>query len=596
MNVTYDIHDSHALNLGHQYDHNVTQVTFTGFTPVDDTNTIYLKFEGLGLYPLSQMSFEVSQSFTMVSGTFRGQLFEIASDGTLVQNSNVFKIMVKPSIDEYTEIVNNDPSLDLWFTEMSDLYNRVLDKYENGMIVTSGSIINALGYTPADSESIPENVSELVNDSGYLSEITSQNIVNALGYTPADEEDIPTVPINISSFNNDSGYITGISSSDVTGALGYTPVDVDDMSDYLTNISSSDIINALGYTPADGSDMPTVPTNISAFNNDAGYINQLTHDDVIDAIGYVPIDGDLGVYKVVNTIDVSNASDSIVISKDSDGNNINLSAVAIVMSNDNGIRGGTNGYVYAYDADNNIIGGTQVFFYGGASVCKSVVEIEIRGSIVEMNSVGWTASASFSPVNKSIILETGNVGNISKIEVIGNGQAINSGTSISLLGYLSASKQNDGVHVAPGDYYPLKTISLNRNTSSVVINTDLESNTFSISGFVAILENENGIEGGSNGYVYAYDSNDNVVGGTQLFFPGGSTITNSVVEYEIRGDIVEMNSVGWNNNTLYSPTNKSLIGETGSAGDIVKIEIIGNGYDISSGTTIKVYGVKGYDN
>ncbi len=56
MDVTYNINNPRALNLGHQYDHNVRKVTFTGFTPVNDTNTIYLKFEGIGLYPLQNLS------------------------------------------------------------------------------------------------------------------------------------------------------------------------------------------------------------------------------------------------------------------------------------------------------------------------------------------------------------------------------------------------------------------------------------------------------------------------------------------------------------------------------------------------------------
>lgn len=48
-------------------------------------------------------------------------------------------------------------------------------------------------------------------------------------------EDIPTVPTNVSDLVNDSGYITGISSSDVTTALGYTPYNSTNPNGYTSN-------------------------------------------------------------------------------------------------------------------------------------------------------------------------------------------------------------------------------------------------------------------------------------------------------------------------------------------------------------------------
>ena len=57
------------------------------------------------------------------------------------------------------------------------------------------------------------------------------------------------IPTNVSDLNNDSGYITGITSSDVTNALGYTPYNSSNPNGYITGINSSDVITALGYTP-----------------------------------------------------------------------------------------------------------------------------------------------------------------------------------------------------------------------------------------------------------------------------------------------------------------------------------------------------------
>lgn len=54
-------------------------------------------------------------------------------------------------------------------------------KFEGGE-VTKEAIIEALGYTPADEEDIPENVSELNNDAGYVKAwIGTQAEYDALG-------------------------------------------------------------------------------------------------------------------------------------------------------------------------------------------------------------------------------------------------------------------------------------------------------------------------------------------------------------------------------------------------------------------------------
>lgn len=51
-----------------------------------------------------------------------------------------------------------------------------------------------------------DNVSELVNDAGYITGITSSDVTTALGYTPYNS-------------SNPSGYITGVAWGDVTGTL-----------------------------------------------------------------------------------------------------------------------------------------------------------------------------------------------------------------------------------------------------------------------------------------------------------------------------------------------------------------------------------------
>lgn len=120
------------LNLGHQFDHKATKIQFIDFNKMRDDSTVYLKVDGLGMYPLFELSFEVSQAFTLKEGKLLGQLLEISPDNELLQNSNVFTMIVRESLDENTEIVEETPELDLWFTEMSALYQEVQRKLDAG--------------------------------------------------------------------------------------------------------------------------------------------------------------------------------------------------------------------------------------------------------------------------------------------------------------------------------------------------------------------------------------------------------------------------------------------------------------------------------
>lgn len=59
--------------------------------------------------------------------------------------------------------------------------------------------------------------------SSGVADIKTNGTYNASSNKIATMSDLPTVPTKVSDLTNDSGYITGINSSDVTTALGYTP-------------------------------------------------------------------------------------------------------------------------------------------------------------------------------------------------------------------------------------------------------------------------------------------------------------------------------------------------------------------------------------
>ena len=124
-------------------------------------------------------------------------------------------------------------------------------------------LTNDAGYITMDSvPTIPTNVSAFANDAGYLTDYTETDPqfnawdkdYNDLINTP----EIPTVPNNVSAFANDAGYIT-----------------MDSVPTIPTNVSA--FANDAGYITMDS--VPTIPTNVSAFANDAGYLTDYTETD-----------------------------------------------------------------------------------------------------------------------------------------------------------------------------------------------------------------------------------------------------------------------------------------------------------------------------
>ena len=91
------------------------------------------------------------------------------------------------------------------------------------------------------------------------------------------------IPDKVSQLENDTGYITGIDSGDVTTALGYTPYNATNPNGYVdaTGAANAAPVQSVNGQTGDVSlAIPTVPTNVSAFNNDAGYLTSETDPTV----------------------------------------------------------------------------------------------------------------------------------------------------------------------------------------------------------------------------------------------------------------------------------------------------------------------------
>ena len=200
--------------------------------------------------------------------------------------------------------------------------------------------VNGTALTPSSKAvniSVPTKVSDLSNDSGFISGITSSMVTSALGYTPYNSSnpsgyqanviesvkvngtaltitskavDVP-VPTKVSDLTNDSGYITGISSTMVVSALGYTPVNPSSLATVATTGQYSDLSgkptiptvnNATLTIKRNGTSVGTftanastdkaiditVPTKVSDLTNDSGFISGITSTMVINALGYTP--------------------------------------------------------------------------------------------------------------------------------------------------------------------------------------------------------------------------------------------------------------------------------------------------------------------
>lgn len=185
-----------------------------------------------------------------------------------------------------------------------------------GTITINGTGTSLYAPTP------PSKVSELSNDSGFITGISAADVSTALGYTPYNSTN-PNGYVNaagasaaapVQSVNSKTGAVT-LSAADV-GALPsnttiptvtdtYSSSGTDAISgkgvyaaiqtlDSSITATSNQAISAITIT--DGKitssskiTLPTIPSDVSAFNNDAGYISGISSTDVTTALGYTPI-------------------------------------------------------------------------------------------------------------------------------------------------------------------------------------------------------------------------------------------------------------------------------------------------------------------
>lgn len=156
--------------------------------------------------------------------------------------------------------------------------------------VASNGLISAVSNLQASD--IPDLSSTYYlasNPSGYQANVIETVKVNGTALTPSSKAVNISVPTKVSDLTNDSGFISGITSSMVTSALGYTPYNSSNPSGYQANVIESVKVNGTALTiTSKAVDVP-VPTKVSDLTNDSGYITGISSTMVVNALGYTPV-------------------------------------------------------------------------------------------------------------------------------------------------------------------------------------------------------------------------------------------------------------------------------------------------------------------
>ena len=170
-------------------------------------------------------------------------------------------------------------------------------KMNGSTIATSGEA--NLGTVLTSHQNIKTINNESLVGTGNINLVTSSDLndyvlANSLATVATsgsynDLTDKPTIPTKVSDLTNDSGFITGINSTDVTTALGYTPYNSTNPNGYTSNTGTITSVKMNGSVVSSSgqADLGTVLTahqNIKTINNESlvgtGNINLVTSSDL----------------------------------------------------------------------------------------------------------------------------------------------------------------------------------------------------------------------------------------------------------------------------------------------------------------------------
>ena len=264
--------------------------------------TINVNGTDIAVYGLKSAAYSNADNFLAVNGT--------AADSNKLGGTAASSYALKtdiPTIPTFATVATSG--------DYSDLLNKPsIPANVSDLINDSGFITGVDWDDVSNKPAIPSKVSDLTNDSGFITgiawnEITSKPSFAAVS-TSGNYTDLlntPTIPTNVSDLNNDSGFITGIAWDDISNKPTFAtvatsgsyvdlsnkptiPTKVSDLtndSGFLTSVVWNDISNKPSFATVatsgsynDLSNTPTIPSKISDLSNDSGFITGVTWNDV----------------------------------------------------------------------------------------------------------------------------------------------------------------------------------------------------------------------------------------------------------------------------------------------------------------------------
>lgn len=196
---------------------------------------------------------------------------------------------------------------------------------------------------------------------------------------------------NISNLNNDSGYITGITSSDVTTALGYTPYDSSNPNGYTSNVGTVTSVN--NVSPVNGNVTLSIPaaqvnSDWNAVSGVAEILNKPSLATVATSGAYSDLSGTPTIPTVNNaTLTITqggvskgtftaNASSDVTIALDAGssytaGTGIDITSNVISVTSPTLVNNTTNG-LSILGTSSNQYNSTSIGLYSNASGMGSV--------------------------------------------------------------------------------------------------------------------------------------------------------------------------------------------------------------------------------
>lgn len=130
--IIYDIHSKSDLIIGYAEENNARAVVFKGFEKSREDTTVFLMVDSVGMIPLLNMEMPIEYSYTLKASKYRATLVEKNADDSYIRKSNVFVVVVKHSVDIGDIVAPETPEFANWFDAMSELYQTVQRKLENG--------------------------------------------------------------------------------------------------------------------------------------------------------------------------------------------------------------------------------------------------------------------------------------------------------------------------------------------------------------------------------------------------------------------------------------------------------------------------------